>query len=355
MYKLKALLLFTVFAVVAVIFSSCQENPTTTQDNQPANTLEKFTLPAGATIDDATLWVYSLNPKGNDVYAHNITADWQECTVTWNSFAESFNPTVIGSFSNVVPAGWKSVDITSLVAGWVDGSITNYGVLLKEDITDPGYIFLRSQYDSREGANSPYLEINYTDGSGTHNVTDVPIADVYVWQLNPTTNYCYDDLLYTGTISANQKKYSLLKFEFEAAPPEVSCETAYAYDNDPNAVGTCFIDLGFGNWGWSIWLPSEGTYEFPVYAGAGQCDITKGTYVGTVTVNYSGGTANFNYNFEPGFTSDETHFYAGSTPTPLKKNGTPTVAPGSYTIGTGLGSGGIYIIAHAVVCSDSWD
>ena len=132
----------------------------------------------------------------------------------------------------------------------------------------------------------------------------------------------------------------------------------YAYDDDEDAVGTCFIDLGFGNWGWSIYLPATGTYTFPVYAGAGQCDITKGTYVGDVTVVYGGGTATFNYAFEPGFSTEETHFYAGTTPTPLKKQGknwVPTVAPGQYYISSNLPSTGIYIIAHAVVCSSDWD
>ena len=112
------------------------------------------------------------------------------------------------------------------------------------------------------------------------------------------------------------------------------------------------MDLTDG--GGVLYLPEPGTYTFPVYAGAGQCDITKGTYVGDVTAVYSGGTVSFTYNFEPGFSTSETHFYAGKTTVARDKKGKPTVAPGQYKIGTGL-TGGIYIIAHAVVCSSDWD
>ncbi len=144
MQHIKSLLLFSIIAMAAIMISSCQESPTTmTQDKQLNQSLDKFTLPAGATIDNATLYVYAVSavPNNNTVYAHNITSDWDECVVTWNLFNNSFDPTVVGSYINNVSPGWRSVDITSLAAGWADGSITNYGVLLGENTDDPGYTF----------------------------------------------------------------------------------------------------------------------------------------------------------------------------------------------------------------------
>ena len=105
---------------------------------------------------------------------------------------------------------------------------------------------------------------------------------------------------------------------------------------------------GFSNWGWSIALPEEGEYTFDVYAGAGQCDTSKGTLVGTVTVDYSGGTVDVTFDLEDGYTLFESHVYAGHSPVPTDKKGKPTVAPGQYTVGTNL-TGSIYVIVHAVV------
>jgi hypothetical protein len=123
------------------------------------------------------------------------------------------------------------------------------------------------------------------------------------------------------------------------------CETAYAYDDD----ATCFLDLGFKNWGWTIYLEDEGVYELDLYAEAGQCDIGKGTFVGTVTVDYSGDTVDVSFSLQPGHTLYEPHVYAGTSPVPANKKGKATVAPGQYYIEPDLVDD-IYVIVHAVVC-----
>lgn len=155
------------------------------------------------------------------------------------------------------------------------------------------------------------------------------------------------------------KRTASASVEIMTAPCEGSaCETAFAYGGDD---ATCFIDLGFGNWGWTNGPLGEGSYSFPIYAAAGQCDLSKGTLVGTLEIVYSGGTATIEYEMDAGFTMDETQLYVGNDILP-KKGGEYTVAPGqygnihdldgassdSYTI-TDL-SGDIYVVAHAVVC-----
>jgi hypothetical protein len=131
---------------------------------------------------------------------------------------------------------------------------------------------------------------------------------------------------------------------------EVECETAFARGENGS---TCFLDtdpVSFKRWGWTIGPLSEGNYTYDIYAGAGQCDISKGTLVGTVDVSYIDGTVEFDYNIDAGYSVDETHSYAGKNMYPTDKKGKPTVAPGQYTIGENL-SGEIYVIAHAVVCN----
>jgi hypothetical protein len=122
-------------------------------------------------------------------------------------------------------------------------------------------------------------------------------------------------------------------------------ETAYAKGNP----STCFIPT-FANWGWTNPI-NPGTYTWDLWAGAGQCDTSKGTLVGSVEVNYSGGYVTVTYNVNSPYILDETHVYAGTTMFPQVKQGkklVDTVAPGQYYIGNPL-SGDIYVIAHAKV------
>ena len=126
---------------------------------------------------------------------------------------------------------------------------------------------------------------------------------------------------------------------------EIEYETAYARGVDP----TCFTDLGAGNWGWvngngttSI-LP--GTYTWPIYAGAGRCDITGLDPVGTATVVYDGTDVFVTINLNnPLYLLDATHVYAGLTQVP------PTgFSPGQFQIYGPFSGEAIYIIVHAVV------
>jgi hypothetical protein len=143
------------------------------------------------------------------------------------------------------------------------------------------------------------------------------------------------------------------------------CETAFAYKNIPKYV-FCFLDLGFNRWGWTngpVDINGRQAY-YSIYAGAGQCDVSKGTYVGqlVITNNFDGTLTAF-VDLFPGYGLSETHLYIGTAPLPLGNNGNPTVAPGQYpykhenlngvqkdtfTI-TGISSN-YYVIFHAVVC-----
>jgi hypothetical protein len=121
-------------------------------------------------------------------------------------------------------------------------------------------------------------------------------------------------------------------------------ETAYAMGD--NAV--CFTELGAGNWGWvngdgtaSI-LPE--TYEWPVYAGAAQCDTSKGTLVGMVTVDYDGTNVDVTWNIDSPYILGDTHVYAGLTQVPPGG-----FSPGQYQIYGPFNNDAIYIILHAIV------
>ncbi len=95
------------------------------------------TLEASTTVHQATLHIkqkYGTGPR--TVNAHRIVAQWGEDTVTWNHFGGRYEQSVVGSFSSA-GSGWKEVDITALVQGWLNGSIVNYGVLLDDPSAGP--------------------------------------------------------------------------------------------------------------------------------------------------------------------------------------------------------------------------
>lgn len=170
--------------------------------------------------------------------------------------------------------------------------------------------------------------------------------------------------------------------EFAACPPgpemdeeywlpeeQVSkgCETAFAYDP---ISGSCFSDYGIkGRWGWTIGLTPD-TYSFEIYAGAAQCDVDKGTKVGTLEFQWDGDSGYVTYIADDFYKFEETHFNIGWDPLPKEDKGKDTVAPGQYSVVHDVCENSkidhitfsgvqpnpqnkVYIIAHAVSCDDA--
>jgi len=123
------------------------------------------------------------------------------------------------------------------------------------------------------------------------------------------------------------------------------CETAYA----KGTHATCFTEYGASKWGWTNSMLPSYSDQMPVYAGAGQCNTSKGELVGYVTFHYDA-YGNLSYVLEllPGYEAQETHVYAGDEPCPWGNNGC-TFAPGQFSVDDDL-YGEIYVIFHAVVC-----
>jgi hypothetical protein len=346
MKLIKSLFLSTLLFTV-IVTTGCEQGPTSSIES--ANTgihLSKFSLPPGTTLTSATLHIYIDQANNDIVDIYAISSTWQENTVTWATKPTVHSPAEAFFLTDAV--GWKTVSITGIAAKWFDGTYTNFGLLLDQRGPDnSGYAL----YDSRRGINKPYLEVVYTGGSA--NLPDS--ADAYIWEYLP--NYTGNSVnLWTGYASGYEKQ-SLLAFSIEPTPPEISCETAYA--KGPNA--TCFLDIPNkqgNNWGWTNYIAGAftGTQSWPIYAGAGQCDVSKGTQVGTLDVTYNGTTVTVFYNINSGFTLDETHLWIGSGMLPVKK-GKYVSNPGGFNYnGQNPVSVNIaapfYIAAHSVVCGN---
>ena len=123
-------------------------------------------LPAGAVITDARLKLYQdviLITGSFNGGLYTVTSNWEENEITWNNQPTSSSDIVSLPVLYDTTGTWVTCHIEDFVKGWLDGSITNYGLLLKatnELSEDSGARFLSSDYVT-DMTKRPILEIDY--------------------------------------------------------------------------------------------------------------------------------------------------------------------------------------------------
>lgn len=149
-------------------------------------------IPAGAVLTSATFNVFVLyGDPSVEIRAHNVTAPWDEATVTWNNFG-GFDPAVIGTMYGDFYT-WSQLDVTGLVQGWLNGA-ANYGFLLEQDgLPKTTY----ASDDHGTVLKHPYLEVCWAEpepltgcigdtvwldanADGVYDAGEQPIANVLV-------------------------------------------------------------------------------------------------------------------------------------------------------------------------------
>lgn len=133
--------------------------------NKKYRELVKFDLgliPNNVIINSATLSLKtSTNAAIGSMNIHQITSDWNDTTVTWNT-QPTYNPSVRKNAA--VPGTTTTnftVDLTAVVQDWV--SETNFGMLIEKDDTAvvSNYAAVFSN-DSGTGTDRPTLTIDYS-------------------------------------------------------------------------------------------------------------------------------------------------------------------------------------------------
>ncbi|MBN1657999.1 MAG: DNRLRE domain-containing protein [Anaerolineae bacterium] len=181
-------------------------------------------IPAGATINSATLSVYADFARSYTVYVYRVTAPWEEMVVTWNNFGGAYDPVPVASFTPTA-GGWNTVDVTGLVEQWIGDVYPNYGFLLHQDQT-PYQRFYSSEW--ADAILRPKLEVCYTPlGGGMTCYTlqrpgDI-VADSSIYENMPDQTYGASPILHTGILNWYQKP-SLIRFELPVTPPPPPCE-----------------------------------------------------------------------------------------------------------------------------------
>ena len=117
------------------------------ENNKERQPVLRFTMPTTGPITSAILGLYVVDNKLKNaatVQVFALTEDWDEAAATWLNRTDAGVWADAGGTHSPIPAAtvelpktlkwdWFRMDITDLVQGWLDGSQTNYGLILISD------------------------------------------------------------------------------------------------------------------------------------------------------------------------------------------------------------------------------
>ena len=216
-------------------------------------------IPAGALVVSAVAKIFVVTPDpSNSVTVHKVTTDWTEAAANWGNITAD-SSSIASIASNPSAGQYVDVNITTLVRGWISGSITNQGIMLKSGFFSNKDL---SEYTSKEYSTTserPYLEIKVVDGSLSNRVdisvigtlaggisssmayADISLyqpplsitvqpdsasgKDAEIWDQQPNNNYGNAAETWVSSAS-NDKTRSLLHFNMNAIPVGAKIQSA---------------------------------------------------------------------------------------------------------------------------------
>jgi hypothetical protein len=217
-----------IFALVGLAVFGCDNVLGPASPAEP-NRSSGGLLPTGARLDSARLVLHVSQANGQWVIIHPATAAWDEATVTWNSVGPWLSPFIVGSFT-ARDTGWISLDVSGLVAAWLDGIWQNYGIVLDQNPPN----VLPTVVHSRE-AKVKRAKLRLYSSGGM--VELVSIADASIRDVLPNANDGSDSVLLTGWAGEpTGENRSLLKFGTAPPEPVSSLGNRVWYDQNANGI-----------------------------------------------------------------------------------------------------------------------
>lgn len=110
-------------------------------------------------IEEVWLYLYGVSSLSNPtINLYRITSIWNEANVTWNTIP-TINTTIYATKTTVL--GWNLWNITLLAKSWLNGTFTNYGLMLNSTPSVASFNF--TTFSSRENSVelSPRLLVKY--------------------------------------------------------------------------------------------------------------------------------------------------------------------------------------------------
>ncbi len=128
---------------------------------------------AGNSITNVKYYAYQ-NYSGSStptIQVARITSSWDPATVKWS------NKPSLGSVyaqTDVQAIGWYNWDVTSLVSGWFNGTITNYGMyLMSSNESSNKY---KRFYSDNNSSNKNYFAFTFTDTTAPPQPTSFSVS-----------------------------------------------------------------------------------------------------------------------------------------------------------------------------------
>ena len=112
MFKIKRLFIASM-VVISLLLIGCEKDPTPVNPdfNSAQTELPRLSIPVGATIDSAMLYINVTEADSEEVTVHRVTDYWEEMTITWDNFAGGFDPTAESSFTPFT-MGWHTINVS---------------------------------------------------------------------------------------------------------------------------------------------------------------------------------------------------------------------------------------------------
>jgi len=156
-------------------------------------------IPATNTVASAKLLLYLGSASTNSstsLAVYQLTRAWTtgatwntyDGTNTWTSPGGDFSGTAAATTSGIAATGvWYSWSPTALVQGWVNGSIANNGLLIKEPTESVNNVL---SFNRATGSNPPYLQVVHQQGGsapGSYSSAVLADSPVSYWHLDETS------------------------------------------------------------------------------------------------------------------------------------------------------------------------
>ena len=118
--------------------------------------VESSSIPSDAVVTSAYLKLhqYSFSGTGSlPIGLYQVTEEWTEGTITWNNQPASLSDAEYTRDVYDSSDTWRSWNFEDLLNGWLDGSIVNYGMLLKP-VSEPATN--RANFHSSDHSDNTY-------------------------------------------------------------------------------------------------------------------------------------------------------------------------------------------------------
>ncbi|HEV8595571.1 MAG TPA: DNRLRE domain-containing protein, partial [Thermoplasmata archaeon] len=150
-------------------------------------------IPSNGTLVAAHLRLYmhtADTPDAMEISVHAMEMDWLEMEATWNDADQNngwnsnggdYDPVVVDAVANIsTTVGWYEWNVTALARAWWNGTIPNYGLLMRQIDDESSITRGRKQFYSSDSGNvstRPTLDVTYTSPGTSTGVLESRVAD----------------------------------------------------------------------------------------------------------------------------------------------------------------------------------